>query len=428
MFISGESCSLTRIPVCSSLWHHSFVVFCGRRSVSAHTRRWGFISGALTGQVERRAPGPGCGRAPDSSVDARPQVDPPTDSHETGSQVAMSDGASCRTSVTRIQASARRRAMTRPAADGGEVAINPWAASPVRRRAAFCPQATIRRLVMDKVHPKVEEAIDTLNMQDGPTRRRLLKGTGLVSATAAASALLAACSSSSSASPSTSASAASTAGNFPKTPPWKFTFVNHVTTNPFFVPTQYGLQDAAALLGMPEAQAGPDRIDLERAADGQRDERRDLGERERDRGRSHQRHRVQKPDVPGNDGWHPRCLVQRRRQRPERSGHQPARPTTVRISSHRARRSATGSWLPRAMSGGGDAVGFIATPGASNIQPRIDGAKSAIKASGKNINFTAITSGAELPQENTDGSMPTYSRTRPPSRASSRWTRARPRP
>jgi simple sugar transport system substrate-binding protein len=111
---------------------------------------------------------------------------------------------------------------------------------------------------MDNVDPKVEEAIDTLNMQDGPTRRRLLKGTGLVSATAAASALLAACSSSSSASPSTSASAsaASTVGNFPKTPPWQFWFVNHVYTNPFFVPTQYGFQDAAALLGLPTPKWG----------------------------------------------------------------------------------------------------------------------------------------------------------------------------
>jgi simple sugar transport system substrate-binding protein len=111
---------------------------------------------------------------------------------------------------------------------------------------------------MDNVHPKVEEAIDTLNMQDGPTRRRLLKGTGLVSATAAASALLAACSSSSSASPSTSASsaAASTVGNFPKTPAWKFWFVNHVFANPFFVPTQYGFQDAAALLGLPKPNWG----------------------------------------------------------------------------------------------------------------------------------------------------------------------------
>jgi simple sugar transport system substrate-binding protein len=101
---------------------------------------------------------------------------------------------------------------------------------------------------MRNVEPKVEEAIDTLNMQDGPTRRRLLKGTGLVSATAAASALLAACSSKGS---SSSAAAASSIGNFPKTPAWQFWFVNHVTTNLFFVPTQSGMKDAAALLGLP---------------------------------------------------------------------------------------------------------------------------------------------------------------------------------
>ena len=53
------------------------------------------------------------------------------------------------------------------------------------------------------------------------------------------------------------------------------------------------------------------------------------------------------------------------------------------------------------MPSGGDAVGFIATPGTANIQPRIDGAKPALKASGKNINFTSVASGAELPQENT---------------------------
>jgi simple sugar transport system substrate-binding protein len=104
---------------------------------------------------------------------------------------------------------------------------------------------------MGKVEPKVDEAIQTLNMKDGPARRTLLSGAGLVSATAAASALLAACGST--ASP---AHAASAAGNFPKVPSWKFWFVNHVTTNPFFVPTQYGLQDAAALLGLPTPNWG----------------------------------------------------------------------------------------------------------------------------------------------------------------------------
>src|SRR5215469_7312550 len=82
---------------------------------------------------------------------------------------------------------------------------------------------------MGKVAPKVEEAIETLNTKDGPTRRKLLAGTGLVSA------------------------AANAVGSnpFPKTPAWQFWFVNHVTTNSFFTPTQYGMADAAALFGLP---------------------------------------------------------------------------------------------------------------------------------------------------------------------------------
>ena len=110
-----------------------------------------------------------------------------------------------------------------------------------------------------KVDPVVDEAIETLNMKEGPTRRRLIEGAGLFSATAAASALIAACSSSSSSSATTSASASATAaaaGNFPKTPAWQFWFVNHVYTNTFFVPTQYGFADAAALLDIPVPKWG----------------------------------------------------------------------------------------------------------------------------------------------------------------------------
>ena len=119
-----------------------------------------------------------------------------------------------------------------------------------------------------KVDPKVDEAIETLNMQDGPTRRRLLEGAGLFSATAAASALIAACTSSTtspaattsptatSATSATTSAAAAVAGNFPATPPWQFWFVNHVTTNLFFVPTQNGMADAAKLLGLPNPKWG----------------------------------------------------------------------------------------------------------------------------------------------------------------------------
>ncbi|MEV0622253.1 sugar ABC transporter substrate-binding protein, partial [Nonomuraea sp. NPDC050404] len=99
---------------------------------------------------------------------------------------------------------------------------------------------------MKDIHPKVEEALDTLSL-NRVARRRLLTGTGLVSASAAATALLSACTSDQ---PRPAASGgAGAAGDFPATPKWKFVLVCHVTTNPFFTPTQYGAQDACALLG-----------------------------------------------------------------------------------------------------------------------------------------------------------------------------------
>jgi simple sugar transport system substrate-binding protein len=115
---------------------------------------------------------------------------------------------------------------------------------------------------MRKIDPKVDEAIQTLNMKDGPSRRKLLTGAGVVSSAAAASALLAACTSSSSSNNGsvsiTESGAAAVAGNFPKTPGWKFWFVNHADTNEFFTPTKYGYADAAALLGLPTPNWGGD--------------------------------------------------------------------------------------------------------------------------------------------------------------------------
>src|SRR6202023_1049897 len=48
---------------------------------------------------------------------------------------------------------------------------------------------------------------------------------------------------------STAEAAEEALGKFPKHPQWKFTFVSHVTTNPFWVPLRYGAEDACALLG-----------------------------------------------------------------------------------------------------------------------------------------------------------------------------------
>ena len=80
------------------------------------------------------------------------------------------------------------------------------------------------------------------------TRRTALSG----GAAGIAATILAACggSSSSSSSTATAASGGSNAASiFGSSASYKFTFVNHVTTNPFFTPTQNGAADACKLLG-----------------------------------------------------------------------------------------------------------------------------------------------------------------------------------
>jgi simple sugar transport system substrate-binding protein len=57
-----------------------------------------------------------------------------------------------------------------------------------------------------------------------------------------------------SATASSGGSGSAAAAIFGSGPSYKFTFVNHVTTNPFFTPTQSGLADAAKLLGIPKPQ------------------------------------------------------------------------------------------------------------------------------------------------------------------------------
>ena len=251
---------------------------------------------------------------------------------------------------------------------------------------------------MDRIDPKVDEAIQTLNMKDGPTRRRLLQGTGLVSASAAATALLAACSSSGSGSTS---EAANTAGNFPKTPAWQFWFVNHVTTNPFFVPTQYGLQDAAALLSIPVPKFGgsttsnvPQMVQyMNTAISGKAD------------GIAVAVISATAFTTPTSNAMSAGIPVVSYNADGTVSPDGVATTGTDRLAYYGqdlyGSGVALGNKIVSLMGGGGDAVGFIATPGAGNIQPRIDGANAAIKKSGKNINLKQITSGAELPAENT---------------------------
>jgi simple sugar transport system substrate-binding protein len=243
--------------------------------------------------------------------------------------------------------------------------------------------------VKDKIDPTVEEAIDTLDIR-GVARRRLLSGAGLVSATAAASALLAACSNENKEAPS---AAEGGPGNYPGTPKWRFVFVNHVTTNPFFTPTQYGAQDACALLNCSFQWTGS-----------------------KDSVTSEMVNALNQAVSSKADG----IAVAVTDKTAFKAGVDSALDQGIPVVSYNAdgargdpgtNRLAyigqdlynsgfqLGTRVAQLMPNGGDAVGFIATPGSLNIQPRIDGAKDAIEASGKNINFTDVASGAELPKE-----------------------------
>jgi simple sugar transport system substrate-binding protein len=249
----------------------------------------------------------------------------------------------------------------------------------------------------EKVDPIVDEAIETLDMKDGPARRKLLKGAGLFSATAAASALISACTSSSS---STAGTTKSTVGNFPSTPKWQFWFVNHVTTNPFFTPTQYGLQDAAALLGLPTPKwGGSETSNIAQMTN-----------------------YMSTATSAKADGIAVAVIDANAFTSPIASALQQGIPVLSynadgtfvngqpKIGSNRLAYvgqalfisgQQMGAEIAKLIPGGGEIVIFIATPGTGNIQPRYDGAASVLKSKGFTIHevATGATTSAELPAE-----------------------------
>jgi len=251
-----------------------------------------------------------------------------------------------------------------------------------------------------KIDPTVDEAIETLNMKDGPSRRRLIEGAGLFSATAAASALIAACSSSSSSSASptgTSGTAAAAAGNFPTTPKWKFTFVNHVTDNSFFTPTQYGMADAAAILGLP-TPAWTGALSTQPT-------------------NSTMLSAFQAAVTAGSPGIATTVVSATAFTAPINSALSAGIPV-VTYNANGASDNPTnglayigqellvsgqevGKRLASLMKKGDTAVGVIAQPGSLNIQPRLDGATQALEAAGMKVMFgnKGLDSGASATQE-----------------------------
>jgi simple sugar transport system substrate-binding protein len=239
---------------------------------------------------------------------------------------------------------------------------------------------------MSKVEPAVEQAVDTLGLNP-ITRRRLLGGVGLTSASLAASALLAACTNNDDKS---SDAAAAGAGDFPSTPKWKFVFINHVTTNPFFTPTQYGAQDACSLLNCEFQFTGSkdsivaEMVNATNTAISAKADGIAIAVVDKDAFRG--------PVDQALDAGIPVVSYNADGARDDKG--------TNRLAYIGQGLYESGYALgQRALAAGldsGEVVGFIATPGALNIQPRIDGASQAIKDSGKSLKFTSVGTNADV--------------------------------
>jgi simple sugar transport system substrate-binding protein len=218
----------------------------------------------------------------------------------------------------------------------------------------------------------------------GMDRRKLLGIIGAGGAAASLPALLAACGGG-------GKSSSGGVGKYPETPKWKFVFVNHVTTNPFFVPTQYGISDADAIFGTSHQWTGSANSDvgemvsamntaISSGADGIAvsiiDPKAFNGP-------------VQKAlnkDIP---------VVSYNADAPPDSGNK-------RLAYIGQDLFVSGQKMGERiveMVPSGDVAGFIATPGSLNIQPRIDGAKQAIADSGKPVNFKEIATGPDVNEE-----------------------------
>jgi simple sugar transport system substrate-binding protein len=219
---------------------------------------------------------------------------------------------------------------------------------------------------------------------EGQVGRRKFLGTAAIGAAGVASlpAILAACGSSTS---------GSGEGNFLSHRSWKFVFVNHVTTNAFFTPTQYGIQDACALLGCSYQWTGSANSVVSEMVNA-----------------------FNAAVSAKADGIATTIVDPTAFNTPVANAIAAGIPVVsynadAPTNSGNKRLAYIGQDLfqsgvamgNRAVASGvtsGKVVGFIATPGQLNIQPRIDGLSSVFSTM-PSISFTSIATGAQANQE-----------------------------
>jgi simple sugar transport system substrate-binding protein len=183
------------------------------------------------------------------------------------------------------------------------------------------------------------------------------------------------------------ASRQASAAEFPKHPKWKFAFVNHVTTNPFFVPTQYGIQDACGLLGCDYSWTGSQTSNAAEMVNAMN---------------AAIAAKVDAIAVPLVDPAAFKSPVQRAMDAGIPVFSYNADANIGRLAYIGQELYAAGVKMGERIASlvdGGKVALFISTPGQLNIQPRIDGAQDAIKKSGKSITVDVIATGPTVDEE-----------------------------
>jgi simple sugar transport system substrate-binding protein len=218
----------------------------------------------------------------------------------------------------------------------------------------------------------------------GFDRRTFLRRTAMTGiAAGSASTILAACGSSAS-----SGSGGNSDEVFGSHPAYKFAFINHVTTNPFFVPTQYGAADACKLLGCSYSWTGSESSNVNQMVNA-----------------------MNTAITSGVNGIAVALIDLHAFNAPTEAAlkagipvvaYNADAPTNKRLSYIGQDLERAGEEMGErivAAVGSGDVALFIATPGSANLQPRIEGALKAIKASGKPITPHTVATGAAVPGE-----------------------------
>jgi simple sugar transport system substrate-binding protein len=169
---------------------------------------------------------------------------------------------------------------------------------------------------------------------------------------------------------------------------FKFTFVNHVTTNPFFVPTKYGADDACKLLGCSYQWTGSESSNVNEMVNA-----------------------FNSAISAKVDGIAVALVDLKAFNGPIKKaldagipvvGYNADAPDSGRLAYIGQDLFVSGQEMGKRiveLVPEGDVALFIATPGSLNIQPRIDGAIDSIKKSGKPITQHTIATGAALPKE-----------------------------